>query len=53
MLQHTGTRVCAISHRVCSDLELRHPRCLCDIKVQCKEVQKHNKFISVIMLLIE
>jgi len=35
------------------NLELRHPRCVYNIKVQCKEVKKHNKFISVIMSLIE
>ena len=36
------------SYRQC--LELRHPRCVCNIKVQCKS--KHNKLI-VTMLLIE
>ena len=36
-----------------TNLELRHPRSVCNIKVQCKEVKKHNKFMSVIMLLIE
>ena len=34
-------------------LELRHPRCVCNIKVQCKEVKNTTSLLSVIMLLIE
>jgi len=34
-------------------LELRHPRCVCNIKVQCKEVKNATSLLSVIMLLIE
>ena len=35
------------------NLDLRHPRCACNIKVQCKEVKNITSLLSVIMLLIE
>jgi len=34
-------------------LDLRHPHCVCNIKVQCKEVKNTTSLLSVIMLLIE
>jgi len=36
-----------------TNLDLRHPRCVCNIKVQCKEVKNTTSLLSVIMLLIE
>ena len=35
------------------NLELRHPLCVCNIKVQCKEVKNTTSILSVVMLLIE
>jgi hypothetical protein len=34
-------------------LELRHPRFVCNIKVECKEVKNTTSLLSVIMLLNE
>ena len=38
------------SHHV---LELKNPRCVCNVKVQCKEVKYTTSLLSVVMLLIE
>ena len=35
------------------NLELRHPLCVCNITVECKEVKNTTSLLSVILLLIE